>query len=573
MTAPHAETPGVDASLALPGPTSAPVRDLPEGLRLAAQAVSDARRDGAADDVLGHALLRQAHYAYRLFDYALAYASALDASAALARCGDRAGQGRALNYCFITSIETGDLVRAMEHSTRALALAEALDDAFQRATLLHNQAVVFEMIGDHDKALACLSQSARLHDALPDGGPGAFFAHVNAAGIHLALAETAAANGDAAAAERLRHAAAGELPSLRADAAPAALQTWLSIQSRLGNLAAAGQAARICIAKARRNRSSERYRTYAMLALADYHLGRERPERAVLCLQNAVSKLRAARNQSHLGATERRLAALQAGLGHHDEALRWLRLAEADNSRLQAERNEVRWSFAESDRDAKRRRHLRDEVLEHVQRLDVIGRLIAEIHHALAQPLAAARSTLQQLLATSELPHDPARLRSALDDVIAQVDAAAALVRQLKMFSYRASPQPSEVNLRLALEQAWNDASLWRRGAARNLAIDARQRPVVHVDAQRLAVLLRILLIEADGVTAPRGLSATIDSDGAACDMVIRCGSGELAQVAGRVGITLCAEIAHEVGGQLRCQTAPDSGVKLHLRLPLMSSP
>ena len=568
MTSPHADPPRIDASLALLE-SAAAGRDFPEGLRLSAQAVSAARRDGAPDTVLGQALLLQAHYAYRLFDYALAYESALDAAAALGRCGDTVRGGRALNYCFITCIETGDLVRALEHSTRALALAEAGGDQLQRATLLHNQAVVFEMIAHHDSALACLEQSARLHDGLPDGAPGAFFARVNAAGIHLTLSEGAA---DPAQAAAHRAAAAGVLPPLRQDAAPAALQTWLSIQARLGNLDAAREAALICVAKARRNRSSERYRTYAMLALADYHLARGRADRGVMCLRNAVHKLRAARNQSHLGATERLLAALHAGMGQHDQALRWIRQAEADNTRLQAERHEVRWSFAETDRDERRRRSLRDEVLVHVQRLDVIGRLIAEIHHALAQPLAAARATLQQLLAATDLPHDPKRLRLALDDVIEQVDAASALVRQLKMFSYRASPQPSEVNLCLALEQAWADASLWRRGRARALFINWRKRTVVHVDAQRLAVLLRSLLIEADRVTAPADLSATLDSDGTLCGMVLGCGTAELARVTGCVGIMLCAEIAHEVGGRLVCETAPDQRVVLHLQLPLMNS-
>lgn len=571
MTSPHADPARVDASLALLE-SAAAGRDFPEGLRLSVQAVSAARRDGAPDTVLGQALLLQAHYAYRLFDYALAYESALDAAAALARCGDTERRGRALNYCFITCIETGDLVRAFEHSTRALALAEACGNPLQRATLLHNQAVVFEMIADYDTALACLDQSARLHDGLHDGAPGAFFARVNAAGIHLTLSEAAVDAGDGIQAEAHRAAAARELPPLRADAAPAALQTWLSIQSRLGNLDAAREAALICVAKARRNRSSERYRTYAMLALADYHLARGRADRGVLCLRNAVHKLRAARNQSHLGATERRLAALHAGMGQHEQALRWIRQAEADNTRLQAERHEVRWSFAESDRDEKRRRSLRDEVLVHVQRLDVIGRLIAEIHHALARPLAAARATLQQLLAATDLPHDPRRLRLALDDVIEQVDAASALVRQLKMFSYRASPQPSEVNLCLALEQAWADASLWRRGRARALFINWRKRTVVNVDAQRLAVLLRILLIEADRVTAPADLSATLDSDGTLCGMVLGCGTAELARVTGCVGIMLCAEIAHEVGGRLVCETAPDQRVLLHLQLPLMNS-
>ena len=583
MTSPRLDPPAVNSSIDLIAAAAAAGSDFPSGLRLAEQAVILARRDDAPDDVLGQALLLQAHYAYRLFDYALAYDAALDASTVLERCADTHRQGRALNYCFITCIETGDLVRALEHSMRALALAEADHNVGQRATLLHNQAVVFEMIENYQAALSCLEQSALLYDSTPNGQAGAFFARVNLAGIYLALAENSRAEqassetsddaiDDADFAVANRNAAARSLPPLLPVADPAAMQMWLSIQARLGNHAAARAAAAICIAKARQKPVSVRYQTYAFLALADYHIGRGRSDRGVHCLQQAVRKLRAARNQSHLSATERRLAAVYASMGDHETALQWIRRAQADSTRLQVERNQVRWSFAESDRHEKRRRTLRQEVLVHAQRLDVVGRLIAEIHHALARPLGVARGVLLDLLQRGDLSSSPDSLRDALSDVIEQVDAASALVGQLKMFSYRASPQPSEINLRLAVGQAWKDASLWRHGHPRLLVVDGHQRNVVHVDAQRLAVLLRILLIEADRVTAPDDLMATIESDESMCCMRLSCGTGDLKRVTESVGITLCVEIAHEIGGQLSCQRRAGHSVVFQLQLPLFTS-
>jgi signal transduction histidine kinase len=558
----------IDSPSNLLAQASAAGNDFPRGLRLAEQAVTLARRDGAGDEVLGQALLLQAHYAWRLFDYALAYESALDASSVLERCGDERRRSRALNYCFIVCIETGDLVRAIEHSTRALALARADQHPGQRATLLHNQAVVYEMIEDYDTALSCLAESAHLYDGLVQGEPGAFFARVNAAGIHLARADRAAGRADDVQAHR--DAARAALPALRADADPAALQMWLSIQSRLGNMAAAREAAVLCIARARANPASERYKTYALLALADYHLGLGRPRRGVACLRRAADKLRAAQNQSHLSATERRLAALYADMGDHDCALHWIRRAHADNTRMQAERHLVRWSFAEADRDEKRRRDLPQEVLVHAQRLDVVGRLIAEIHHALALPLNVARSRLLSLL-TDDGAGEP--LEQGLSEVIAQVDAAASLVSQLKMFSYRASPQPSEVNPQAALAQAWKDAALWRHGPARELRIDSRVRTAVHVDAQRLAVLLRILLIEADRASTPEGLAASIDTEESMCRMRLATTAQDLQRVSAGVGITLCAEIAGEMGGRLSFDSEPGRGVVFDLRLPLLSNP
>ena len=579
MTFAHSDPPRVDTSIELLVAAASGGRDLLEGMRLSSEAVICARHEEAGDAVLGQALLLQAHYAYRRFDYTLAYESALEASAALRRCDDVGRLGQALNYCVITCIETGDVVHGLKHSIRALALAEAENNLSQQAKLVHNQAVIFEMLADHKTALEHLERAARLFERVPNGQAGVFFARVNAAGIHLTLAESPTPRGmpqreaEATVLSR-RAAAAQELPDLLPQADPAALQMWLAIQMRLGNMDAARLAAAICIGAARRNRWSERYRTHAMLGLADYHLGHGRAHRCVLCLKSAVRKLRAARNRSHLAATERRLAAVYAHIGDHQQALWWMRQAEHDNARVQTEFDQLRRHIGESHRQAERRRSLREDVPVHVQRLDVIGRLISEVHHALAQPIGTARATLQRLIDATDPAASPKHLGGELQEIIEQIDAASSLVRQLKMFSYRATPQPSEVDLELAITQSWKDASLWRRDCARKLTVIAPQRTVVHVDAQRLAVLLNILLIEANRMTAPHELFAYLDRDATTCRMKLSLAVAPLdvKQVCARVGITLCAEIANEVGGRLTCEAEPERGVALLLKLPLMSS-
>lgn len=578
MIGPEPELHSIEFGAGMLAVAAAKGSDFAAGLRLARQAAEFARREEAGDEVLGQALLLVAHYAYCLFDYGLANESALEASTVLERSGDTRRRGHALNYCLIACIKIGDLVRALEHSVTALALPDAANRLDLQATLLHNQAVVFEMIEDYRNALVCLKKSASLYDELPQGRPGAFFARVNAAGIYLAMAENPPLPSGApsqapdpnALASAYREAAAWELPPLLPGADLAATQMWLSIQARLGNMLAARQAVATCIAQARCKPSSERCKTYAMLALADYHIGCGQPTRGLLCLRRAVCRLRTAHNRSQLSTTEHRLAALYGEMGDHENALRWLRRAHYDGTRLQSGRNQVRGRFAESDREEKRLRTSSKEVQVHAQRLDVIGRLIAEIHHALAQPLGVVQARLTTLLEREELAASTDFLSTALKEVIEQIDAASALVGQLKMFSYRASPQPSEVHLQLAVNQAWKDAALWRPGPSRALAIETVHRTVVHVDAQRLAVLLRILLIEADRATAPQSPKAVIDTDNGMCCMRLSCGALQLGGGAVTVGITLCVEIAHEIGGHLVWETQVGKGLVFTLRLPPM---
>lgn len=562
--------------------------DLAEGLRLADAAVRMARTEDAGDELLGRSLLLRARFAYRQLDYALAYESALAASQRLAKGSDVSRQARALNYCFIVCIETGDLVRAMQYADRALAMAALHDLTALRATVLHNQAVVFEMIEDECRALDCLDRAARLYDQVAAGEPGAFFARVNAAGIHLQRMERAQREG-AMPDEVDAHRALAQqvLPALLAGADLAAVQRWLAIQVRLGNLVAARQAASLCLQRARRRASRQRDRTLAMMALADLHQGMGHHDRAALCLRRAVDKLRAAHNQSHLAGVEHRLAGLYAALGAHAQALQWERQAQRDSLQMSAERRQLRWSFAEADREARSRRSLAGEMQHHAQRLDLIGRLIAEIDHALAEPLAVVRERLR--------PWDPAmsaaspdadavlppqtELTQRLCEVIDQVDAASALVGQLKIFSYRASPQPSEVNLPRELAQAWSDTALWRRGRNPPLQIELGPAAIVHVDARRLAVLLRILLIELARATQGHGAAARIELHPSGCELHLRSRAQVQPEIASAsltkspealsVGVMLCEEIAHEIGGALWQGPAEGGSAQVLYRLSL----
>jgi C4-dicarboxylate-specific signal transduction histidine kinase len=86
-------------------------------------------------------------------------------------------------------------------------------------------------------------------------------------------------------------------------------------------------------------------------------------------------------------------------------------------------------------------------------------------------------------------------------------------------------------------------------------------------------VLLRILLIEADRASTPEGLAASIDTEESMCRMRLATTAQDLQRVSAGVGITLCAEIAGEMGGRLSFDSEPGRGVVFDLRLPLLSNP
>jgi C4-dicarboxylate-specific signal transduction histidine kinase len=252
--------------------------------------------------------------------------------------------------------------------------------------------------------------------------------------------------------------------------------------------------------------------------------------------------------------------------GQYAQALACMRTAHMDRSRLQIEQTRLRCRLSALERKAVQRRTARLETLMHTQRLAVVGRLMADIYHALDAPIALTHQALARCIE----PVPPAALTAALGQVIEQIDAVTALARQLKMFSYRAAPQAMVVGLHESLQEAWTGVALWRRGSARRLCVSGDLGTQVQVDVQRLAVLLRILLIEIDKAEPTEALAARI-ARGERCSRMELGGPAADARATTTdpsVGVTLCQEIVQEMGGWLTRSVAASGASGFVLELP-----
>jgi tetratricopeptide (TPR) repeat protein len=536
---------------------------------MAAQAVALARSICADEGRLGQACLLHATTRYRLFDYAGSLQLAIEAAELLQTSGDVKGRARAMNLCFIIHIETGELIRALEMARRALADARARGDRLEQARLLLNQAVVFDMNEEFGAAVRCLNESIALFEENGTARGELFVARVNLADAIMGQAEREGTAGHAKEEQRLRQCAAATIPGFEADAPPGALNTWISLKARLGAIEDARLGAITYLRRLRRAGHVERFRAYALLAVGELHVQAGRPDKGAHRLQRAVAILRAAKNWSHLGQTEARLARLYAERGDFAQALRWQRQAYEDGRRLSGFQQELRWRLAALEREAEARRVRRVEERMHEQRLAVIGRLLTEIYHALVGPIQSTHAVLNHCTAQLAAGITGPGLVPGLSQVLAQVDEATALVRQLKMFSYRAAPQSMEVSLTQSVQDAWNGVALWRRSAPAPLRISGERSAIVDVDAQRLAVLLRILFIEAERGGAAEDVRVEIGRTASAAFLRVSfSGIRSAAAAITSVGLTLCAEIAQEMNGQLLRAASPAEILCFELRLP-----
>jgi C4-dicarboxylate-specific signal transduction histidine kinase len=180
----------------------------------------------------------------------------------------------------------------------------------------------------------------------------------------------------------------------------------------------------------------------------------------------------------------------------------------------------------------------------------------------------AARQALS-LCITQATHMPPAELSAALRGVVAHIDDATALTRQLRMFSYRAAPQAMVLDLPLALQEAWNGMAIGRSGPREPLVLHGVAPPQVRGDAQRLAVLLRILLIEIERLGGAQAPQVMLSMNGSAVRVLFASPSREAdASAVGGVGFTLCEEIAREMQGGLWRMEAPQGELRVALELP-----
>jgi tetratricopeptide (TPR) repeat protein len=543
-------------------------------------------RAGDADALLmGEACLYEAIASNLLQDPVAGYERALEAEALLP-ADAHALRVRALNTCFVACAQTGHLGRALDHFRDAMEVARRGGDRAGAARLLHNRGSLLHRLGENGEAVRCLEEALAAFESLPQGQEHLPFTRINLASACMDLAAQLAAQGQAALAAAQRRRAAQLLPAMDLeDRAPVQpdelmiLHTWVGVQAELGRLAQARRGARRYLWLRRRAGNARRYQIHAWLALAAYHEQAGQVDRAIRRQQAAIVRLLDAGGDFEAVDAQHRLGRMHARCGQHAQALACLRRAQAERLRLQAGQAVQRCRLAALEREVQRRRAALQESGAHAQRLAVVGRLMSDIHHALAVPIGLAHVTLGRCAQATR----PTRLVRALQRVVAQVDQAAGLARQLKMFSYRAAPQAMVVELHDSLCEAWDGVALWRRGSARTLQISGDLAAVARVDAQRLAVLLRILLIEADQAL-PTMLAVHLGHDPPHSRMELQArteraawvGDPEAAavQAAGAAkgagdsgaGLTLCQEIAQEMGGRLTgIATAGGPGFVLEL--------
>jgi signal transduction histidine kinase len=538
--------------------------------RAAAQAArTQAQASGAGLSWQGHACVFQAVAAQLLSDYPTAFERAQEALAFLDE-HQVALRARALNSCFVVCAESGDVDRALEFSRRAFDLAEAGGDVSGAARAMHNRATLLAHLQQYDAARQCLQEAVSRYDTLPQEAAYAWYCRVSMALNRLGHARQLAEGSEHAAAHEQRQLAAQVVPPLRpaAGAVPhaaelTALDIWIAVRAELGHLHAARQGLRQYLRMVRLGGRVPRFQAYAVRALAAYHFHAGRVDLALRLQQAAVARLGSGGNRLYQLSAQHRLVQMLAAAGRHGQAMAALRAAHAVRAGLSLEQAGLRDRLAALERQVCKRVAEQREAVAHQQRLGVIGRLLADIHLALDRPLAGMHAALLGC-AGVVLPL-PAQV---LQQVIEQIDAAAGLVRQLNMFAHRAAPQPTVVELAHAVREAWAGIAPWRHAPAQAIHVAGLAR--VRVDGQRLAVLLRILLMEAERAGPGSGLQVQLGLGNGTGRLEVH--PSGLHRTAGRVaegvGLALCREIAQEMGGELVVGQAPAAPQGFALQLP-----
>jgi signal transduction histidine kinase len=221
--------------------------------------------------------------------------------------------------------------------------------------------------------------------------------------------------------------------------------------------------------------------------------------------------------------------------------------------------------------------------LARAERLAGLGRVAAGVAHEIRNPIAAAR-----LQGENGLAGGKARCRTAIVEMLGQIDRLDVLVGELLAMTQRVEPQPVPVELRAFLtgEIAQYQAVASARGAT--IAVLA-ENGTVRLDPAIVGRILGNLLTNAVR-HAPEGGQVTVRAERSPARLTIKVedtGSGvppDLAErlfepfVTGRaegtgLGLAIARELADAHGGRLELRRAggdaPGKGAVFTLELPL----
>jgi tetratricopeptide (TPR) repeat protein len=549
---------------------------------LTQRAVALARRCGDGR-LLGRALVNAGRLAAIAGRPLPAYEAASEAYRVLADCGDVNRQLRALSVCIAVHDQCDDRATCVDLLRQGLLLAVGCDHLSIRGTMLHNLAVTLRDKGEHAEALECLKEAFDILPPLPELAQQKEAIAVRLALEHQLYAEHLRHQGRDAEAEQQRQAALDSAPPLPQASWRTAsphdaycFNQQAVLRAAFGEWKAARFAAAMGIRFARRRAGALVNFAWALVSAAKLYRSRQQFDRAIRYEQRALATWRAADIAAGTLESLQRLSELHALNGDHRRALalrkEWVLL----QSRRRQEAGALRCRLAAIERQLGRRRRHAQEAAAHARRLAIIGRLIAQTHHALSAPINQARHLAAQALACADSPE---ALRPLLDQINQAIDSAAGLVSQLKLFSYRSSPQPMALSLHKALLDAWQGLDTHIGSGRADLHVGGRTQLQVWGDPQRLGIMLKVLLIELTQQPGSNGAPVVIGAhiDAGDADTVVlhieACGCSMPAATAAEpvsIGVALCMEIATEMRGEL--QSLRDVAAVARYRLCLLDA-
>jgi tetratricopeptide (TPR) repeat protein len=553
--------------------------DMEQGLELAERAVA-LGRSAEHSQALGWALMVLSRVQAGTGDHhrlVSAYANALEAYELLGERADIERQLMALNVCAMIRWEAGDSREAIQWLDQGIGAARQHGLQTPWVKMLRNMAVLLSDGDEHLEAIRCCDEAIAVLRERPqqDGQIGVFLAQK--AEIRVELAEHMAAQGaPQPEIDLVRAQAAAEMPALPA---PDDGQPYFFKHSQLGHSIAPLLKLRLwpqaMQATARYSRFEMhldgRGRRKAYGALGSWHQHRGRPGRAIDYLQRAIECAKQAEDGQDLDEFTQQIEQLHAQAGDFRSALEARHVLLRRRTAKVAAEHTLRARLSVVQHESMRRSQLVRDAQSHERRLAVIGRLIAQTHHALHTPVVR----VAQLIARARGDGDPAApvsdfdaetFRHALVATIEQIDAASVLISQLRLYAYRSASQASMVCLQSALQEAWDGmAALMGGSASRPMHFDGNREARVGCDAQRLGILLQVLFIELMRQPQMRDSGAAVRARvQAGGDKLMRvciawqpapqCGieGGLVAEEALPLGMLLCKNIATEMGGRLQ---------------------
>ncbi len=227
------------------------------------------------------------------------------------------------------------------------------------------------------------------------------------------------------------------------------------------------------------------------------------------------------------------------------------------------------------------------ERLRHLSTLAGVGELVAGVAHEINNPLSGVLGYAQLLLRRSGLPDD---VRSDLVKLAADADRAARIARGLLRLARRHAPERGPVDVNAVVLDAVELLAYELR--VRDIEVvqkPAHDLPSVPGDAHRLEQVILNLVANAGHAiagAAPKG-TITITTRRDPAGVLIRVadsGPGIPREVRPRLfepfvttkpvgqgtglGLSLCAEIVREHGGEIACVSREGEGAVFEIRLP-----